>query len=630
MAYLAILLISIAFISGTVADNPFEEFQKSALQNNPVHEAGKRVGHGMDSLQPYYICESESSGNAMTLSAWHYSCKQSCLDDNARTAVNITRVRWHYIGDDIPVYKVVTNEVCYTAHENMWGYCTQTQTIKPVATTKADKDALSNLLFHDTAQITGTRTITNSQYGDCEYFSDNTKCGRDYTVTYRPGKTSKKSDSDPLMLNVYGDGIRVDPNTGELYQNDVAWFWDKSKIQPSSDCGWWIYDDDTCRITTTSDTMYCPSIGYQYNIHNLKASSTCKGEVYDINGPAPFMYKAKTQDPKRKDIMAKAAEGKGDPDINMITGINAAFERLEETYCSSTCDLFARGLGSDDNQVLDTPLGNWRLVNSTSDHPALLPCSPTSTWKIKNPTSMCHGKDHILVEDSKTKHTCSWDTKKDYITVDDTCINTSAEAAEMDETMRRTMLRGEDVRIRFWTGDTYILSPPYTTPRWEKTNLTRTQNPSWFSKVELNQNMLHNPEDISHLLTTMAHDTKQEIMYNQTASRSVKKYILDEVLLGAGTVGAAIVSFVGSLVGTLPKLIFGVVVLVLAIWVGKTIIGWRINRRGPFDSPQRTVKFDPNISESLLGSPPQAPSAPKRRPQSRSAKLGDLFDEYGI
>ncbi|DAF42453.1 glycoprotein [Bacopa monnieri virus 2] len=626
-----IIILLAGWLAATFAANPFEEFQTAAKNNNPVHEAAKRVGEGMDSLQPYYVCDKEDSGNQLTVSAWHYSCKQSCLDDNTRTAINITRVRWHYIGEDIPVYKVVTNEVCYTAHENMWGYCTQTQTIKPTATTPDDRSKLKDIIFNTRDPIRGTKTITNSHHGDCEYFSDNTKCGRDYTITYRPGKTSKKSDSDPLMLNVYGDGIRIDPTRGEIYQNDVAWFWDANEIKTTTECGWWIYDDETCRITTTSDMMHCPSIGYQYNIHNLTSSQTCKGEIYDIDGPAPFLYKSKGQEPKRQDVIERATEGKGDPDVNMIRGINAAFERLEETYCSSTCDLFARGARADDNQVLDTPIGNWRLVNSSTDHPSLLPCTPTATWRVKSPTFLCHGKNHILVEDSRTKHTCSWDTTKDYITVDDTCIQDSQDATDMDNTIRHKMLKGEDISISFWTGDTYTLGPPYTTPTWTRNNLTRAQNPSWFSKVELNKNMLHNPQDMSNILTVLAQDTKQEIMYNQTTSRSVRKYLLDEILLGAGTVGATIVSFIGAMIGTLPKLALGICLVVVIMWLGKLAITSRIQRRRHMQDPTgKNVRFESDMADSMLETTPKAPSAPKRRPQSRSVRIGNLFEEYGI
>ncbi|DAF42301.1 TPA_asm: G [Plectranthus aromaticus virus 1] len=582
----------------------------------------------MDSMQPYYVCDRIDSGSAVPITAWHYSCKQSCMEDNERTAVNITRVRWHYVGEEINVYKIITNEVCYTAHENMWGYCTQSQTIKPVSTTEADKVKLEAILFSSTEPIQGTKIITNSGPGDCEYFSDNTNCGRDYTITYRPGKTSKKSEESDLVLNVYGDGIRTDPKKGALYQNDVAWVWDPKKIGQSTECGWGVYDDDTCRITTTSEMMHCPNIGYQYNIHTLKPTKTCKGDVYDIDGPAPFLYKDQKADPKRDDVMKKAAEGKSDPDISMIKGINAALERIEETYCSSSCDLFARGFSGDDNQVLDTPIGNWRLAGSNTTSPKLVPCTPTSTWRTKSPTLMCHGKNHILVEDSKTKHTCSWDTTRDYITVEDTCVTDQKETDEDIKDMRHMMMKGEDIRISFWTGDTYILGPPYNTPRWERNNLTVSQNPSWFSKVEVDKSMLHNQIDLSRLLTNMTQDTKQEIMYNKTSVRSVKSYFIDEVVMGAGAVGATVFSWVASLLGVLPKFALCVVIIVIVLWIAKEAILQRF-RYQPAPR-EKIVKFNPDALEQFVPDNLVHPTAPKRRPQSRATRIGNLFSEHGL
>nr|UTQ50630.1 MAG: glycoprotein [Tomato betanucleorhabdovirus 2] len=616
------LLIVISVCTLCVCDNPFEEFQKTAMQSNPVREAEHRVGYGSNSIQPYYVCDKSDAGSALPLSAWHYSCKQACKEDNKKTHVTLTKTNWHYIGKSITVYKVVANKVCYTSHENVWGYCTQAQTIEPAQMSEEDRKLLPKEYFEKDKKILGVTNIVNSRHAECSYLSDNTVCVKDYVITYREGKLSKKSNDDAVVLNIYGDGIRTTPTSGSLYNNDAAWYWNTDNILDESNCGWNRDGDTVCKITSTSETMYCPDIGYQYNIHTLKPTTTCLGEIYDKDGPMPFLYGSQKELPTREDVMNKAKEGKGDPDVNMITGINSAFEDIEETYCAASCDLFARGPGRDDNYVLDTPIGNWRLINATDKEAMLSPCRPTATWRISNPTTTCHGRDHILVSDSKTGHTCSWDTTRDFIIVEDLC-NTDQNQINSDaKTLRETIADNEELSIRFWTGDKMTMKPPYTKPIWEKLNTTTAVSPGWFSKVGLNRGMLHNQQDISNLMTAMVESTKQEVQYNATRGKTIRTLLADEILGGASDIWSRMCGIIISLLSAIPKFIIMIAVVIILMATAQWVFTYYISNRTRRSVLSKSVSFVDDELDGLRG-PRDAPSAPKRRSRSRASKLSN-------
>uniref|UniRef100_A0AAU7E0A4 Glycoprotein n=1 Tax=Sambucus betanucleorhabdovirus 2 TaxID=3141830 RepID=A0AAU7E0A4_9RHAB len=599
--------------------NPFEVFQKSAMQSNPVREAEHHVGYGSNAIQPYYVCDKEDSGSALPLSAWHYSCKQACKEDNKKTHIRLTKARWNYIGKSISVYKVTASKVCYTSHENVWGYCTHMQTIEPSPIIDADKKSLPKEYFSKNSKILGVTSVINSKHAECSYISDNTVCNKDFTITYREGKLSKKSHDEAVALNVYGDGIRTDPTTGSLYNNDAAWFWNTEDLTTTRDCGWTREGETVCKLTSTSELMYCPDIGYQYNIHTLTPTSTCIGDIYDKDGPMPFLYENKQEQPVRQEIMNKAKEGKGDPDVNMITGINAAFDDIEETYCSASCDLFARGPQTEDPFVLDTPIGNWRLVTTEAGAYKLSPCHPTAAWRIKNPTIMCHGRNHILVEDSSTKITCAWDTTKDFIIAEELCNNNQQEIDRDSDNFRYDIAANKEVSIAFWTGDRMVMRPPYTEPVWEKSNMTATISPGWFSKVGLTRGMLHNPTDVSELLTTMVENVKQDVQYNATEGKTMRKLLADEILGGASEVWSTIWRGMKYLAGAIPKFILLIVLVICSIFIVQFLVSYHIKTKLQQAAIKKSVSFTDQVIEepTLLG----GPTAPKKRYRSRASKL---------
>lgn len=626
------IIISTSFLTGVSAEqDPFHEYRERTRKTSPVYKAAKHTGYGGDSIQPYYVCDNTTSGSSMPMTAWHYSCKQSCTDENQKSQVNITRVAWHYTGADIATYKVSTNKVCYTSHENIWGYCTQSQTITPTATTLEDKKAIPAELFSHTGGVRGVKTIVNSGPAECDYLSDNTKCARDYVITYRPGKTSKHTDKSPVILNIYSDGIRTNPKSGYLIQNEVAWFWNPDDIGTEPSCGWVLKDSATCHFTNTSEVLSCPDIGYHYNIDTLKPEPTCAGAVYDAMGPAPFMYDSAELMKNRTTLTAEAIAGKGDPDINMIKGINAALEAIEESYCSSACDLFSRGHPADDDHVLDTPIGSWRMVGASTIQPLMTPCRPTEVWGISSPTVMCHGKDHILVSNKYTKETTSWDTTRDYIIVGETCGDATYKAGDGTYSLRSNMSMNLPLRFDFWTGDSAVMFPPYDHIVWENRSRSFARNPGWFSKVQFTPGMLHNRDDISSLLTTMASSTKDEIAYNKTSSRTIRTLFFDEVLTGAENVVGTVTGKIMAIIGGFPKILAMAFVVLILLYFVKYALKLYIQKStlgAAATAAAHTVSFIDKNSHEMddMMTPPPAP----RKPRSRSRKLAREFETAGF
>ncbi|DBA08165.1 TPA_asm: glycoprotein [birds-foot trefoil-associated virus] len=628
----SIVVLSTACRVSYAADDPFNDYRKHTQTHSPIYVAAKTTGYGGDSLQPYYVCDNLTSGSAMPTPAWHYSCKQSCTDENQKSKVNITRVAWNYVGADIHTYRVTTSKVCYTAHENIWGYCSHTQTITPVATTLEDKDKIPKEFFSSTNGVRGVQSIINSEHAECEYLSDNTKCARDYVITYRPGKTSKKTSDSPVLLNIYSDGIRTKPERGHLLQNEVAWFWNPDDIGSDTECGWTAKDDASCHFTNTSEVLSCPDIGYHYNINTLKPITSCTGTIYDPEGPAPFMYTSKATMESRQAISAKASEGKGDPDINLIKGLNLALETIEESYCSSACDLFSRGHHVDDDHVLDTPIGSWRMTGASSPQPMMVPCRPTEVWHIAKPTLMCHGKNHILVSNPYTKETNSWDTTKDYITAGETCSSSSDEKEKDLYSFRMNMSRNIPLQFEFWTGDIAVLEPPYETVKWVNRSTSYSRNPGWFSKVKFTAGMLSGREDVSSLITTMAADTKEEVAYNKTRSRTIRTMLFDEIVTGIEATASNIMTKITAILGGIPKILALVFIVLLILYFLKYAIKMYFLRTPQGMAVSAAGKAVSFISDNMVNESDAMinPTAPTRRPRSRARQLAREMEAAGI
>nr|QTC11066.1 glycoprotein [Sonchus yellow net nucleorhabdovirus] len=553
----------------------FSSKRSGALASNPTYNLPQDKGYGRDMYQPYYICEPDNDGSALTLPSWHYSCKESCMGNHLKIVVNITGARWNYVGISIPVFKIVTNEVCYTSHENVWGYCSQYQISRPVATQKSDVSCITSSMWdNDKSPIGSLYNIVNSNEAECDYFSDITDCNRDYQIFKREGKLIKRSDDSPLELSIVTDGIRTDPASEYLSLDDVSWFWKLPNNDMSPPCGWEKTQKLSCSYTDTTDVIKCNSIGYTYNIQGISKKSTCAGNIYDTDGPFPFFYDAEEALMSTDDACGKAKQGKPDADIAFIEGVNRAFEDLELTYCSATCDLFARQGTPNEDHVLDTPIGTWRYVMRDNLDPALVPCLPTSNWTISDPTTICHGKDHILVVDTATGHSGSWDTKKDYIITGEVCNTNNDEMGDDYDGMRDKILRGETIEIKFWTGDIIRMAPPYDNPEWINGSVLFRQNPSWFSSVELNKDMIHTRDNITDLLTVMVQNATAEVMYKRLDPKTMKHILFAEIVDGVGNVSGKISRFLTGLFGGFTKAV--IIVASLAICYIVLSVLWKV------------------------------------------------------
>ncbi|YP_010798380.1 glycoprotein [Cardamom vein clearing nucleorhabdovirus 1] len=559
------VLVSICFIafvfcstmegSDDTQEDKFAWKKAEAKKENPTYKVAGEIGYGGDLYQPYYVCGNIDDKGGMPLSAWHYSCKQSCVEQNKRQKINITRVRWDFTGPIIHTYKVVTNRVCYTSHVNVWGHCSQSQTITPVPTEESDRERLPPDMLTTADAVPGTVNIQNSGEAECNYFSDNTRCGRDYKIMYREGKLIQKSDDAPLLLAIYRDGIKTTPSLGTLKLNDAIWFWNPPSSSLKIPCGWVGGADLSCSFTDSAEIMKCDEIGYTYNIQTLVSKKTCLGTIYDVDGPAPFIYKSREYYDTRSAILEKAIKDKGDADVAMIKGINYAMLEMETTYCSAMCDVFARSPGGEEDHVLDTPIGTWKMDLTPNKTPKMIPCQATSSWRLQNPTTLCHGGNHLLVNDSVTGHTNSWNVRKDYIVLDEMCNSSPKEISQDLNIIKKRMMNGETINITFWTGDVLVMKPPYNSPSWDKVARSFRQNPSWFSKVKLDKAMIHTKDDIASILTTTFNNITTEMYYKKSLSKTIKTFLIEEIGHGIGTVAERMWGFLTSIFGGFTKLV---------------------------------------------------------------------------
>nr|UZG94634.1 glycoprotein [Paris yunnanensis betanucleorhabdovirus 1] len=601
-----------------------ESKQQRATEQNPVYLSAHDKGYGRETYQPYYVCESDDDNSGMSLPAWHYSCKESCMSNHLKQQINITGARWNYIGPDIDVYKVVTNEVCYTSHENVWGYCSHTQSTRPVKTTIEDKANLpSDVLSGKTIPKGGVHYITNSGYAECEYFSDNTKCARDYQVYRRAGKINKKTSESSPEMTIVIDGIRTNPDASSLELDDVAWFWDAPNPEQLKECGWETTNQISCSYTDTTDIIKCPDIGYTYNIQGLAKIDTCAGSIYDHDGPFPFFYASDQDIEAKEETYKRAKQGKADPDIAFIEGVGKAFQDLELTYCSATCDLFARQGSPDEDHVLDTPIGTWRYVNSNRGIPRLVPCLPTSSWKLNDPTTLCHGKDHVLVVDKKTGHPGSWDTKKDYIITGEVCNTDQSQIDEDSDDLRDKITRGEEINITFWTGDILSLKPPYDKPAWINSSVLFRQNPSWFSSVQISKDMLHTKSEVETMLTEMVSNATKEVLYKTSGDITMRKLLADEILGGIEGVSETIWKVMYGLFGGIAKVFILIICCIIVYIVISTTLKIRalLSVKNKVEKTVRFVAHEAPGADQILTTPVKLRMSDRRKAKSDLREL---------
>ncbi|UTQ50564.1 MAG: glycoprotein [Betanucleorhabdovirus picridis] len=601
--FLCVFIISsfIFFVTvrSEVSEDVFSDFRSTSMNYNPTRTVKPETYAAIDLYQPYYICGGDDDSEALSPNEWHYSCKQACSDVNDRHMVNITRMKWDYIGTNIDVYKVITVKTCWTSHVNIWGVCSHTSSTFPTATENEDLALLKDqYVGPNVTPKLGMQHITNSHRADCSYFSDNLRCDRDYTIYHRKGKVSKKSDTDPAVLNIYSDGIRVSPSEGSVHLNDVSYMWDASSASSSDECGWKETKDTSCSYVETSDTLKCDDIGYTYNLHDMYHKKTCGGDIYDLDGPSPFKYLTKEIMKRREKIVGDAKVGKSDPDVAFITGINYAFSELESTYCSSSCDLFARVNPSTSDHVLDTPIGAWRVQTSPTLHPKMLPCMPTSNWTIKKPMTMCSGENTILVIDKDTGHVNLWDAGKDYIILDQLCGGKQDQARKRYNMLKDKMKRNEKFEISFWNGDAVVVEPPYMSPKWKRSSHHVHTNPSWFAKVKLDKSMIHSKDDISSMLTDYVKTTAEEIRHTNGTSKTVYKFLADEVLEGIESVGTSIWGGITGFFGNMTKIITMLLIIIILLLCGKLALIIRKFSRTKKKKVQKSRTFVESIYQN--------------------------------
>lgn len=615
-----------------VRDDQFTSERSSAKSNNPTYVGTEVHEHGRSAIQPHYICDDDSSRSSMPLSSWHYSCKLACSDRGNRQNINIIHAVWNYVGRTIKVYKMTTTRVCYTSHMNVWGSCSQAQSITPVPTEPSDFATLPDDYLKSRGHpIYGTKSFINSREADCSYFSDNVVCGRDYKVTYKEGKLSQKSEEESVMLSIYEDGIRTSPKLGYLQQNDAAWMWIPPEDQEYP-CGWTTGADISCELSDNGEAMRCNGIGYTYNIQAMSIHTTCLGDIYDIHGPAPFIYKEKAKGENREALFDKASQGKPDVDINLIKCVNKAFTDIEENYCSSICDLYARHVSADDDHVLDTPIGTWRLSLKDPLNPMLIPCKPTASWRIKNPATICYSSNSIIVEEPITGHVNRWDPKRDYIVLGDMCSTEVSRMLYQQDNIYDKVKSGENFSISFWTGDKLTFSAPYNKPIWENDSKLFRRNPSWFSKVELEKDMIRTPREISEILTYLVSNITDEVAYKPKSTTSIKNFLFNEIFCGISSVVSSAWDYMIGIFGSITKIIVLLFIIILIIlllkiaWYLKQIFSGPIKEEGPvypkhemknirfelpegeefFDASSTSFKVDPSDRTSKRHSVRQA------------------------
>ncbi|DAF42307.1 TPA_asm: G [Rhododendron delavayi virus 1] len=528
MVLFLIRLIISPTMKGEVLDD-FNSYRKSSLANNPTKSDWAIKNNASHLYQPYYTCSSRSSTKGLTTNAWQYSCKQACLNEQKETEITIAIMKWDFKTDKIPVYKIITHETCYTSHENIWGYCSFTKDRKLVRAGKKDIDYLTDFIIKGKKKIEGMETIITSKHPDCDYLSDKTSCSNDYTITKEEGSYIKKSEVEKIAI--YTSGVQAEKSWGFLQMNEISWVWDKDDASTSKYCGWKQTSEVKCNMVETSDILQCPDIGYSFHIHDLRKQHTCIGEIYDVHGPLPFLFKDSLTQKQRGEIESEVIKNKQDPDIAFIKGVNKAFKELESSQCSAICDLFARATRGDTDNVLDTPIGTWRIDISDPHHHLFIPCLPTNDWRLISPLLPCNDPNSLQIINMMTKSQARWDAGRDFMIEGDKCDTPQANP-KSDRSLYHLVSKGMPFDISFWNGDTAEFKYPYDHPIWIKRHAPHAINPGWLSKVKFDVSMVHSKGDVSDMLTSMVRSVQSQIKVGDAAHKSTYHLIFEEVLGG--------------------------------------------------------------------------------------------------
>ncbi|QBZ28537.1 putative glycoprotein [Apple rootstock virus A] len=598
------------------------EFNAEIRQNSPNVNPAKnphsiksegKLYDAHDIYQPKYVCESADPTKAVSHPSWHHSCIASCKDEYEKDLVNITLMDWIPEGPDVDVYRIAMSEVCYTSHENVWGYCSQAQTVDPKTPTREEAVKIVRDITDGWKTVSlGTRIIKNSKEAECDYMSDLRDCANDYTVVHKTGKIYQKSDQSALEITIAEDGIRTEAKKEFLQLNDAVWVW-RMRDKEASICGWKESVTISCHHKNESFLLECPDIGHSFSLESAMKHSTCMGDIFGVDNILPFKFAGTEKKDSRKDFADKmeADTTKDRTAVAIVKGMNQALSSLEITYCNSFCDVFTNLYLTRDNDVVQTPLGPW-IMSKLDNNEVMYPCMVSADWVIADPITTCGTTNFVTVLNKATKEMCVWDMSKEYITSGATCSDFGIpDLIKTEEALPSKISDRKNVNITLYDGSTLMFSPPDYKPILVPSNSPPKIIPEgWMTKMKLDPSMIHDRADVLSMLTRHVNDTILEYGIPRTRKSSTYIRMVDEVTGGASHVMRSIWDWISQFFTGLKNLIF-LMGLMIVIFIILKIRRIYTNAISHF-TVSGTIPIEPGV----VGQP----ILKKRRSRSRSVK----------
>ncbi|DAF42295.1 TPA_asm: G [Asclepias syriaca virus 2] len=615
---MCILFIIVSTSPTTGAEDPFKNEPEEIILKHPnaVQKTDGSFVNVEEIFQPRYVCDNSITDRYVTVPSWHRSCVASCKEEYKKEAISVRLMNWKKTHKTIDAYKVVASEVCYTSHENFWGYCSQTQRTTPISPDIKEVRQMYHEMQLDKTPLQGDKQIRHSKLAECSYLSDNTECAVDYTFMHRTAQVYQETMLSNKEIDIIADGISSNLTSGDLILNDAAWIWNRADIDV--ECSWDEGARIDCHYKESSAILECPEITYSFPLHRLKKTPTCKGDIYGVDSLLPFQYiESGDVVTKTEQIEEAKKHSSQKSEIELVRTINQALLDMEKVHCDSFCDLFSNVHAHNRGAVINTPLGPWLLVReATQPHERLYACKQTSDWLVKKPLETCGISDAIVVYNTISGKSGVWNMTREFITLDESCNS----LRQMDGTIYSQSLATKisehsKFDISLYDGSVLSFSPPNYQPTWYRGNMVNRGVPDgWFAQIKAHPAGLVEMDDLVHLLVAHVNDTRDRYNISPKSKKTVASLMWDEVLQGAKEAGKEIYNFLIGIITSVQKLL---ILLIVGSLIYFTIIRLWKSYKDKENRMVKSVKFIAS-DDAVDYYPPSSPNMQPKRSRSRS------------
>jgi hypothetical protein len=557
--------------------------------------------------------------NAVKLSDWYSTCKNSC-SPSAGGAKSVIDVYMDTVASAIiDSYVTLMYRTTTESHTDLLDNCRYTTYVSSVSIHDEDIDRYRNLVLNSAQSNpgNGTLVIEEPKIPECSYFRDN-YLSYDTLISQKyKGQIVGGTSLENYIMKIPALGVSARYKEGAARLGTQVIYWNISSIT-GSQCSIMKKFSQNCRSDSAMRKWWCPSFGGSILL-NQSAVNTCAGDLLPINSG---IYVALSQTSPTDSTFSILNTGIKEMDSDLqqvLVLINKALSDFSGGACESICDLTDQSSSIRENttSVIETPIGPWlawRQSVSTPDHIYYMTsCRRISEWKLMFPLNPCPKSTGLTISDGGNGMSL-WDPAQNYFIIGYKCQDFEPSDWAADIRMNRS------ITIYFW-GKKLVISPPYSwNSSWEDSELHIHRTSKWTPYVDGVD--IDSGEDMTNLLdSTHRHVDHLSRVVRVESSRNLT--ILSKLVNGIKDVGYTI-SGIGYMIRNYlvatAMFVFKIIGICVLMWVGLRI-SWYVIKKIYY---RKTVKSKDGIVYTTPEEIISRSSAPNALQKRRGLSLDEL------